>query len=126
MTPTLKKKLLERINAGMDADSACAELNIPVVELAKASPKFSEQITIAQRAGSARLRGRLFKNALAGDDTKYLQDILDKRASAGANQTITRIERVIIQGGHRCVHCGKPPATEPKAPKRTNGQAARD
>ena len=126
MTPTLKKKLLARINAGMDGDSACAELRIPVSELANASKRFSDQIAVAERAGSARLRGRLFKNALSENDTKFLQDLLDKRANAGADQTITRIERVIIDGGNRCRHCGKPPATDPKPRKQTNGQAVRD
>ncbi len=126
MTPTLKKKLLARINAGMDADSACAELRISASEITNASKRLSAQIDEAIRAGSARLRGRLFKNALRDDDTKYLQDLLDRRAQAGANQAITRIERVVIDGGYRCAHCGKPPGAAPKPPKRTNGQAAHE
>ena len=106
MTPTLKKKLLARINAGMDGDSACAELGIPVSELASASKRFSDQIAVAERAGSARLRGRLFKNALSENDTKFLQDLLDRRANASANEPITRIERVIIDMSHcpKCKH----------------------
>ncbi len=126
MTPTLKKKLLARINAGMDSDSACAVLGIPASEITNASKRFAAQIDSAVRAGSARLRGRLFKNALRDDDTKYLQDLLDRRAQAGANQAITRIERVVIDGGYRCAHCGKPPGAAPKPRKPTNGQAAHE
>jgi hypothetical protein len=127
MTPTLKKKLLARINAGMDGDSACADLGIPVIELTNASKRFAAQIDEATRAGSARLRGRLFKNALAGDDTKYLQDLLDKRANASADQTVTKIQRIIIgpekDGEYaRCHHCGKAPFSKLRKP--TNGQAA--
>ena len=58
MTPTLKKKLLARINAGMDDDSAAAELGIPASEITNASKRFAAQIDEAVRAGSARLRGR--------------------------------------------------------------------
>lgn len=125
MTPTLKRKLLDRINAGMDTDSACAELGIPITEIAAASKRLKELIGTAETAGSARLRGRLFKNALAGDDTRYLQDLLDRRAQVGA-KTITVIERRILSppGGH-CVHCGKAQGT-PNPSKRTNGQAAHD
>ena len=118
MTPATKKKLLARINAGMDGDSACAELGIPVSELTSASKRFTAQIDEATRAGSARLRGRLFKSALSENDTKFLQDLLDRRAFAGANQTITKIERVIIQGGYRCNWCGKPPSASPKPAKK--------
>ena len=125
MTPTTKKKLLARINAGMDGDSACAELGIPVSELNNGSKRFTVQIAEAVSAGSARISGRLFKNALRDDDTKYLQDLLDRRAHAGADQII-RVERVILAGGGRCVWCGKPPGNEPKAPKRTNGMGAHD
>lgn len=124
MTPTQKKKLLTQIEAGMDSDSACAVLGIPASEITNASKRFAAQIDSAVRAGSARLRGRLFKNALRDDDTKYLQDLLDRRAQAGANQAITRIERVVIDGGYRCAHCGKPPGAAPTPPKRTNGVAA--
>ncbi len=126
MTLALKKKLLARINAGMDGDSACAELGIPASEITNASKLFAARLDEAVRAGSARLRGRLFKNALRDDDTKYLQDLLDRRAQAGANQAITRIERVVIDGGYRCAHCGKPPGAAPKPPKKTNGKAAHD
>ncbi len=129
MTPTLKKKLLARINAGMDSDSACAELGIPVSDLHNASKRFADQIAEAERAGGARLRGRLFKNALSENDTKFLQDLLDRRAQAVANEPITKIERVIINPP--CWKCG---AVQPlpstglprkKPGKPTNG-AARD
>ena len=106
MTPTLKKKLLARINAGLDTDSAAAELGIPVSDLTNATKRFSDQIAEAVRAGSARLRGRLFKNALRDDDAKFLQDLLDKRAQASANAPITEIRRIIIPMTHcpKCQH----------------------
>jgi len=103
MTPATKRKLLARIGAGMDGDSACAELGIPVSEIANASPRFAALIDEAVRAGSARLRGRLFKNALRDDDTKYLQDLLDKRAQVGA-ETITEIRRIVFFSN--CEVCG--------------------
>ncbi len=127
MTPTQKKKLLTQIEAGMDSDSACAVLGISASEITNASKRFAAQIDEAVRSGSARLRGRLFKNALRDDDTKYLQDLLDRRANAGANQAITRIERVVIDMTHcpRCKHqLVKMPGAAP--PKRTNGQAAHE
>ena len=126
MTPAEKRKLIAQIEAGMDSDSACAVLGIPASEITNASKRFAAQISEAERAGSARLRGRLFKNALSANDTKFLQDLLDRRAQAGANQAITRIERVVIDGGYRCAHCGKPPGAAPKPPKKTNGKAAHD
>ena len=125
MTPTLKKKLLARINAGLDPDSACAELGIPVSDITNASKRFSEQLDEASRAGSARLRGRLFKNALRDDDTKYLQDLLDRRAHATANEPITKIERVIIDVPHPCTKCGHipPPPLPTSGVTPSNGSA---
>jgi hypothetical protein len=124
MTPTLKKKLLERINAGMDSDSAAAELQIPVSELHKASKRFAAQIDEATRAGSARLRGRLFKNALSENDSRYLESMLEKRMEAAAAEPITAIVRTVISAV--CEKCGHKPrllsATTPRKP--TNGQAA--
>ena len=92
----------------MDSDSAAAELGIPLADLTNGTKRFTDQIDEAVRAGSARLRGRLYTNALRDDDTKYLQDILDRRAQAGAEAPITEIRRIILSppGGH-CVHCGK-------------------
>ena len=106
MTPSKKAKLLARIGAGMDTDSAAAELGIPVSDITNCTKAFTSKIDEAARAGSARLRGRLFKNALRDGDQKYLQDILDRRAQAGANQPISRIERHIIDVTHcpKCKH----------------------
>jgi hypothetical protein len=123
LTPTQKRKLLERISAGMDPDSSAAELGIPVSELTRASKRLAAQIGDAVREGSARLRGRLYRNALQLDDVKYLQDILNKRAEAAAAEPITTIERKIISSP--CQKCGHKqkllPATTPKGP--TNGAA---
>ena len=122
MTPTLKKKLLARINAGMDGDSACAELSIPVSELTNASKRFAAQLGEATRAGSARLRGRLFKNALSEGDTKFLQDLLDRRANASANEPITEIVRTIISAVcEKCHH--KPKLPGAASQRRGNGVA---
>ena len=125
MTPTQKKKLIAQIEAGMDSDSACAVLGISASEITNASKRFAAQIDEAVRSGSARLRGRLFKNALRDDDTKYLQDLLDRRAQAGA-ETITRIERHIIDVTHcpRCKHqLVKLPSESLHTKKPANGKA---
>jgi len=114
MTPTLKRKLLARINAGMDTDSAAAELGIPVSEITNCTKAFTAKLDEAVRAGSARLRGRLFKNALRDDDAKFLQEILDRRSHAAANQPVTAIHRLVIDSP--CQVCGHTykPVVKPK------------
>ena len=127
MTRDQRKALLKLVGRGLDIESGAAQLNLPMAEVRKSGKVYAKQLKEAFSVGSALLRARVIETAVVADDTKTISAELERRElTAAAGTAITKIERVIIDGGYRCAHCGKPPGAAPKPPKKTNGKAAHD
>ena len=124
MTRDQRKALLKLVGRGLDIESGAAQLNLPMAAIRASGKVYGKQLEAAFASGSALLRARVIEQAVVSDDVKTISAVLEQRElTQAAGQGITRIERVVIEGGYRCSHCGKPPGLSPKRPKKTNGKA---
>jgi hypothetical protein len=76
-----KAKLLAKVRAGHDVESACAELSLKP-EQVRRDAVLMEEIGEAFKTGTARLRARLLDGALKTNDLRVLSSLLEERQAA--------------------------------------------
>lgn len=98
-----RRKFLDLIAAGHDAEAACVGADLPLSTTKRAD--LQAKIQDAMRIGTARIRSELTRLAIADGDTRSLENILAHRTSQIDETEIKVIERVIVS--HiKCPHCG--------------------
>ena len=122
MNADIKAKLLKHIENGHDPEAACIHVGLPVSAIEKPGPKLTAAIQAALRVGTSKLRSKVMELALKGDNVASLERQLERREAVVDDTGIGCIERRIVPGNGRCVHCHKPPFS-PRNVKPTNGEA---
>lgn len=122
-SPRLSKdnlnKLFSKLRAGHDLEAAGGDLGLSEAQIKIAREKYGDEIAIAFRTGTARLRSKIMDSALTGDNAIILMKLLEHREALfpeEASRGISIIERVILPG--KCEHCGKYPSDSLAAPIR--------
>ena len=123
MTAEDKAELLKLIESGHDPEAAAIAVGLPVSLVNSPKPQLKKALDAALRVGTARLRGKIMELALKGDNVQALERQLERREAVVDDTGIGCIERRIVPGNGRCVHCHKPPFS-PRNGKPTNGEAA--
>jgi hypothetical protein len=78
LVPDARAKLLGKIRAGHDLESACAVLNLQPQELCK-DVKLMAEVNAAFKTGTSKLRARLLDGALKNNDLRVLSTLLEER-----------------------------------------------
>jgi hypothetical protein len=84
-----KAKLLAKVRAGHDLESACAELDVQP-QVVRKDAALMDEVNEAFCTGTARLRARIFDGALKNGDLRILSLMLEERKAAQARIEVAR------------------------------------